>query len=232
MRKILLKQVYSVSALSAIACLSLICTAVSADTVTGEENAKGTVQSVTGSEVKLKEGKSLPLAKVKKIEFESSAVAAKDSGVILKDGTKLTGVFRDSPTDGQSFRSTALGILKLKTDDIAAVFYDSEFLGKLASDKNLAAPLVIDRKGVVYAGKIMWSDTKSAGVKTAEGLKKIPIEDLSVVYYSAFNPAPSVLLRNGDIINLEKEFKGESIAVTFGDRKIDIPVKAIKEINL
>ena len=78
----------------------------------------------------------------------------------------------------------------------------------------------------------MWSDTKSAGVKTEEGLKKIPIEEISVIYYSAFKPASSVLLRNGDIINLRKEFKGESISVTYGDRKIDIPIKAVKEVNL
>ncbi|HCE44348.1 MAG TPA: hypothetical protein DET40_12445 [Lentisphaeria bacterium] len=215
----------------AAACMVLLNPGAGADSVTGEENAKGTVQSVTAAEIKMKEGKTLPLAKVRKVEFDGFAVAAKDAGVFLKDGTKLTGVFRDSP-DGQIFRSTTLGPLKLKNEDVSAFFYDSEFLGKLASDKNLAAPLVIDKKGVVYAGKIMWSDTKSAGVKTSEGLKKIPIEELSIIYYSAFKPSPSVILRNGDIINLTREFKGESMSVTFGDKKIDVPIKAIKEINL
>jgi hypothetical protein len=231
MKIFLSNQFSAFMTLSVIACLSIFCISVSADSVTGEVSAKGTVQSITDSELKLKEGGSIPLAKVRKIEFDGFPVAAKDTGVFLKDGTKLTGVFRDA-SEGQIFRSTSLGPIKLKNDDIAAVFYEPEFLGKLNSDKTFAAPVVIDRKGVVYSGKIMWSDTKSAGVKTEEGLKKIPIEEISVIYYSAFKPASSVLLRNGDIINLRKEFKGESISVTYGDRKIDIPIKAVKEVNL
>jgi len=219
-----------IHALSAAACMFVFRGTAAADSVTGEENAKGTVQSVTASEVKMKEGQSIPIAKVKKIEFDAFVVAAKESGVILKDGTKLTGILRDTP-EGQVFRSTVLGPVKLKTEDIAVIFNDSEFLGKL-SEKESVPPLVIDKKGTVLPGRIMWSDAKSTGVKTSEGLKKVLVEEISVVCYSAFKKAPSVLLRNGDIINLAREFKGESISVTLGEKKIDIPLKAIKEISL
>jgi len=214
----------------AVVCLLSFCLSSMADTVTGDESVKGSVQSISPTEVKMKEGKSLPLAKVKKIEFDSFVVAAKESGIILKDGTRLTGIFRETP-DGQVFRSTTLGPIKLKTEDIAAIFYDSTFLPRL-SDKASVPPFVIDRKGNTMAGKIMWSDTKSTGVKTSEGLKKVLIEDISIICYAAFKPAPAVLLRNGDIINLGKEFKGESMSVSLGDKKFDIPIKAIKEIIL
>ncbi len=227
MTELSLKNVLGMTALAVSALFRMDAVA---DTITGEENAKGTVQSITASEVKLKEGQAIPLAKVKKIEFDSFLVAAKESGVILKDGTKLTGIFKDSP-DGQIFRSTVLGPIKLKTEDVAVIFNDSEFLDKLSS-KELAAPFVIDKKGNVMAGRIMWSDAKSTGVKTSDGLKKVPVEEISVVCYSAFKAAPAVLLRNGDIINLAREFKGDSMSVTLGDKKYDIPVKSIKEISL
>ena len=123
MKIFLSNQFSAFMTLSVIACLSIFCISVSADSVTGEVSAKGTVQSITDSELKLKEGGSIPLAKVRKIEFDGFPVAAKDTGVFLKDGTKLTGVFRDA-SEGQIFRSTSLGPIKLKNDDIAAVFYE------------------------------------------------------------------------------------------------------------
>ncbi|MEI6425316.1 MAG: hypothetical protein WCP55_24105 [Lentisphaerota bacterium] len=225
-----LNSMMPVHVLSAVACMLLFSGSVAADSVTGEENANGTVQSITATEVKLKEGQSIPVIKVRKIEFDSFLVAAKESGVILKDGTRLTGIFRDTP-EGQVFRSTALGPIKLKTEEIAIVFNDTEFLGKIPG-KELAPPVVIDTKGNIISGKIMWADSKSTGIKTSEGLKKVPVEEISLVCYAAFKPGMSLLLRNGDIINLEREFKGESVSAKIGDRKFDIPLKSIKEINI
>ena len=206
------------------------CWRIQADSiVTDTGTVTGSVQSVTANEVKFDDGKTVPVKTVRKIEFDSFAVAAKRSGIVLKEGSLLTGLIRGTG-ENLNFRSTDFGEMKIRIQSVAVIFMDLDLWTRFA-DKKLNAPCLVDKNETVYAGKIMWWDAKSAGVMTEDGLKKIPAEDIGFICYAPFIKASKIILRNGDIVNFQKEFAGNNVSFVFDDSKFAVPLKAVREIN-
>lgn len=215
----------------ALSFLQLFCCQTQADSiVTDTGTVTGTVQTITAAEVKLGDGKSIPVNTVQKIEFDLFAVAPKQSGIVLKEGSMLTGIVRETG-ENLNFRSTDFGEMKIRIQSVAVVFMDLDLWTKFAG-KKLNAPCLVDKSETVYAGKIMWQDAKSAGVMTEDGLKKIPSEDIGFICYAPSIKAAKVILRNGDVVNFDKEFAGNTVTFIFDDRKFSIPLKAVREINI
>jgi hypothetical protein len=181
------------------------------------------ISRITATEV-LGNGKKIKLSDVKEILFAATELPAKNSGVILKNGSLLTGIIRKLDKNELSFRSTAFGLLKLPVGDIAALF----FVGTETVLKNLkkvkAYPSIVETGGTEMTGKILWCDLKSAGILTTSGLKKVPAENLALLCYSKFNDKTKVILRNGDKLPEPQSLNGTSVKFSFGN----IPITAIK----
>lgn len=174
------------------------------------------------------DGKKVPLTNIKEIVFSASELPAKKSGVILKDGTVLSGIIRKSDKKEFVFRSTTFGTLTIPQSDVAVLYYFGveNALRNLGKVKNY--PVIIEASGTEYAGKILWCDAKSAGILTAAGLKKIPAENMALLAYEKFNDKDKIVLRNGDRLQQPKEMNGSSLKFSFGE----LSIKAIKSFKL
>lgn len=203
---------------------------ISADTIITKENSileNQTIKAIHNDVITLQDSKTLKINEIKTIKFDRFLVAAKPSGIIMKDGTKLSGIMKEMG-ERIIFRSTSLGDIDLEPQEIAIVYYDPAF-----QTKTDIFPSVQDKSNKFFPGKIMWSDNKSTGVMTQEGLKKIERVNIACIHYSPL-PAETehkLLLRNGDIINLPTKFKADQVCFTIKDKEYQIPLKAVKTIN-
>lgn len=169
-------------------------------------------------------GKSIPLGNVKEIIFGASELPAKKSGVMLKNGTLLSGVIRKLDKKEISFRSTSFGLIKIPLDQVSALFYVDIDSAIKNLNKMQKFPAIMQSTGTQLTGKILWCDMKSAGILSTSGLKKIPSDKLGLVCYAKFNDQAPVILRNGDKLPLPQKINGNSLTYSFGK----VPLTAIK----
>jgi len=190
------------------------------------------VTSIRSDKVEYKlDGKrqSLPLVNVSSIEFDAYSVVAKKSGIVLTDGTKLSGVIRGA-SETVAFRSTSLGRLEIPAEIVAVLYYDNS-PDTEALMKKRSSPCVVERTGKVHKGKVLWADALSAGIMTSKGLRKLGAENLAFIRFST-NAAERVCqLRNGDVLNAIASYDGSSISVLVGKRKYRVSVKAVSRLN-
>lgn len=209
---------------------SMINAHLSADTIITKENSifeNQTIKAIHNDIITLQDSKTLKINEIKTIKFDIFLVAAKPSGIIMKDGTKLNGIIKEMG-ERITFRSTSLGDIDLDPQEIAIVYYDPAF-----QTKSDIFPSVQDKSNKFFSGKIMWSDNKSTGVMTQEGLKKIDRANIACIHYSLLTSETEqkLVLRNGDIINLQAEFKADMVSFTMKNKEYQILLKAVKTIN-
>ena len=184
--------------------------------------SKISAAAITGS------GKSVPLSKIKGINFSSSELPAKKTGIIFKDGSLLTGVIRKTNKKEIVFRSTAFGVITLPLSDIAAIFYQGTGLAIKSINKLRKFPVIIQLSGTELTGKRLWCDLKSAGILTKSGLKKILAENLALVCYAKSDDKSQVTLRNGNKLPKPQSQNGTSLKFRFGN----MPIAAVKKYQI
>jgi len=172
----------------------------------------------------------LPLDKVMKIQFAVFPVVAKPGGIVLTNGSRLSGVLRGMTPQCQ-FRSGALGPLELPAREVAAVYYAAAQWRKAQPKPAQPLPLATDTMGNTFTGKVLWADAASAGIRTPDGLKRLGAANLGYVQYATFAPAQQLLLRNGDVLNGPRTFDGDKVTVDLGPARGTVPLAAVAEIN-
>jgi len=190
------------------------------------------VASVDDKAVSLSDGRKIELAKVKKVEFSAPEIPGKQTGAILKDGSVLNGVFRGKAGDATIFRSTSLGILELPAASLAGKVYDMDAFRALDLAKAPEAPCALHKDGSAVEGKILWSDEKSVGVMSSEGLAKIEASTLACVLEAPFKREAQATLRNGDVINGQIALQGESFSFKLeAGATRNLKIKALRSIS-
>lgn len=156
-------------------------------------------------------------------------VPAKSTGVVLKDGTRLSGVLRKHTKESTLVRTTSLGLLEFKRSEIAALFFADDFAKRVV--RSMKDPVVIKRDGAVLSGKILWVTDASTGIKTKDGLKRINASDMAALYYAPFPSVKKLVLRNGDVINAQVDYKDTHVEVTIGGVTRKLSLRAIHKNN-
>ena len=191
------------------------------------------VSSIDEKSVSLSDGRRIDLTKVSHIEFPAFDIPAKPTGVILKDGSILNGLVRGRTGNSLLFRSTSLGILEMQPSCVAGYIYDRPSFASLDAAKLPQAPCAIQKDGSAVQGKILWSDEKSAGVMSSEGLVKLEASTLACVLEAPFEKGAQAILRNGDVLNGQLHFQGDSL--TFKSDAVaarNVKLKALRRLNL
>ena len=181
------------------------------------------VSGINASEVKT-EKKNFLIKDIKRVVFSSADIPAKKSGIILKDGTLLTGVIRKSDKKELQFRSTTFGLITVSLQEIAVIFQDGSrnVLKKLKTIKII--PAVIKADGSELNGKILWNDLTSVGILGSNGLKKVPYDKIAIISYSKFSDKVEFILRNGDQLQKSLDKKDNKIKFKFGE----LSLRAVK----
>jgi hypothetical protein len=198
---------------------------LAADTVeTGAGIVEAVVVAVGPRDIILEKGRRIALGKAVRLRLDRFPVAPQPQGVLLRDGTRLGGTIR-AWGDPLRFRSVALGEIEIPRADLAAIWRGT---GSRPFDP-AAAPLATEIAGPVHRGRVLWADGTSVGVRTEEGLQRIPMERIAHVLLVPAAATRAVVLRNGDIVNLPLTWQGDHAIVKYRDREIRLPLAAIQE---
>lgn len=188
-----------------------------------------TVTGIQGKNVTVR-GDASPRTNVSKVKLERFPIPQGTSGVVLQDGTRLSGALLDQDRNRLVFYATSVGKLEMPVSSVAGMFYEPANKWKSADAK---PPALITRSGeVVSAKRILWADTESVAVLTDDGLRKFPVSSVSRVWWSRPASGTNVLLRNGDVLNTPIQFLGQAFTFTVAGRKARLPIHAASEINL
>ncbi len=212
-------------------CLLAAATAA-ADTVTTADatTEKVKVVSITSTELKLEDGMIFPVNTLRAVTFDASKVAAKQTGAVLADGTTLSGVVRKKEKAAYLFRLTALGELLVPEALLGGMYFDLAGRDKLP-EIAASAPCVLSKQGEIIKGKILWVGQENVGMMTESGAKKLDASELSAVCFSKPKEERKIALRNGDVVNLPCEWKGDAIEAKFGDLRRAFPLASVAEVK-
>ncbi len=108
---------------------------------------------------------------VRACTFDKFKVADKNTGLILTDGTTLSGIVLKKENKEVYFRSTSFGILKINEEKIAAEYFN----GNKDLPELKIFPCIIDKENNRFIGKILWTDSNTTGIMTENGLKKFQL---------------------------------------------------------
>ncbi len=210
--------------------IAILCSSLhlSADEIVLQNSgtAKTRILSIKGDQLSAESG-SFPTSSLISCSFDAFPVAAKESGIVLADGTRLSGIIRERKDGSISFRSTTFGILEMKEEEISIEYRAWKEAGYPAD----TAPCAIDVSGKVHKGRILWSDEKSTGVMTPEGIRKIPAPEIAAVVRRKNAAASRIVLRNGDVVNWKPDFAGSTLKFLFNGRKLETPLSSASSIK-
>jgi hypothetical protein len=206
---------------------------LTADSVVTDSGTKNNVSviSIDKQNAVMSDKSKVPVKSIKSIEFDSFNVCSKPYGVILKDGSRISGLLVKKDKESIQFRSTTFGLIQIKKSSIAGYFYE------VFSEKQLkdipVTPAVVTKSGnIVEARKVLWADQKTAAIFSKKGMKKYKAEELSCVVVSAFPKSEKVKLRNGDVLNMNIDFSGKELKFKLDGNDKSVELKAVKKIKL
>jgi hypothetical protein len=195
--------------------------------------ANVTVRAITATAVRYDApgapGTERPLAQVKSIQFSQPPVVAKPGGLILADGSRLSGVLAAWLPELIFRSSLAGGRLDLPREEVAAIYYSLPQLQR-SPTKPAAFPTALDLYGGGVTGRLLWADAESAGIRGADGLKRFAAPALAAILFAPL-PTAALRLRNGDVLNATPTCLGDSLKVKVGRTMVTVPLAAIAEIQ-
>ena len=205
-----------------------------ADTVVLKDKRKGRskITGIYADRVVTAGKKALPRKSILRIDFSAEPVVAKPDGIVLKDGSVLSGVFHKVTRESVRFRSTSLGPLELPFSRVSAFYFGKR------PEKQIQAPAkgsaaVHLQTGKVIEGRMFAVSDESILIREKEGLRKALFKDTVLVRFSASEKMPSIVLRNGERIGIPVAGKGKTIEVkTDKDSKATLTVDALKQAAL
>ncbi len=187
---------------------------------------KGNVENF-GNGTLVFDGREMPFAEIASVTLDEFEVPAKPRGLVLRDGSRLNGDFKRTK-ETTVLRSPSLGTVEIGNSDIAVIYFSPNFENSAIPDSvHFPALIKTDMKTVV-SGKILWSDSKSAGILGKDGLVKIKADEIYCVCYSRPKDNERIVLRNGDVINAPGSFKENIYTFELSEKKYRIPTKAFK----
>ncbi len=158
-------------------------------------------------------------------------VASKPYGIILRDGSRISGVLRDKDKDNLHFRSTTFGLIKVPKSEVAGYFYQGVRTPVLETLPT--HPCVITRSGKIETvRKVLWADQMTAAVLSAKGMRKYGADELSYVVVTPFALQSAVILRNGDVLNMPIVRSEDTLTVRIGGKPYSVSPKAVRKTNL
>lgn len=188
------------------------------------------VTGIADGKVALQAGGPLALADLRTWRHDAFAVASRPRGIVLRDGTRLCGIWRKLTPQTIEFRSVTFGALTMPLEQVAAVYYQAPEPGSALRAGQAAAVLQAD--GTRQEGQFMWADEASVGLLTTAGLKKLPAAGVTLVVLRDVTVAGNLRLRNGDCLAAVKNYAGDSLELDIAGKQMSLPLKAVAELNL
>ncbi len=186
-------------------------------TVDGRVRRGGEVTAIHPAEI-VTESETFPMSAVSAVTFQRFEIPRGRAGVILQDGTRLSGGILERGREKVRFYSVTAGLLDIPMTDLAGVFYEPADAWRQAE---AAIPGLVTRSGeVIAARRVLWADAESVALLTEDGVRRFPAATVSRVWWSRASAGERVRLRNGDVINSPLQFQGKQIAYTlFGEER-------------
>jgi hypothetical protein len=197
------------------------------------KTVEGRIAAVADDGVRTAAGALVPWADVRRVVFDRPAVCAAETRLLLRDGSSLCGLVRRLTNDRVVFRSVSAGELDLALDQVAAL----QFAGgaaldtvRQASGTNVVAVL---RSGRMRSGTLVFVSANNVLVKTADGLEKMALANLSGLVFDRVPPpgGPGVVLRNGDVLCAPPLWSNGTLKIGVGGAAVTIAVEALAEIR-
>jgi hypothetical protein len=215
-------------------CIALAAFPARADTVILKDNRKttGRVRGIHADRIVASKGTPIPRKDVAGVEFEAEPVVAKPDGLILPDGSVLSGVLHALDKTSLRFRSTALGPLDLPLGEVAALYF-----GGPPEKASFTSPAkgnvrVVLTTGAEFGGDLFTASREGVLVRTSEGLEKIDFKKTRYVVFGPCRGAANLVLRNGDRIGRPVKWKGDHMLVQVADQKeITLTLEAIRSVE-
>ena len=214
-------------------CLVLPAFLTRADTLlVANKKIEATVVAVTASDVVLSDKRTVSTKKIQRLVFDHTPVVAQSQGLVLPDGSRLSGTLHELGVDGIRFRSTSLGPLSLTHADVAAVYFTGDFTPADLRSPPKGQVAVVLKTRAVKQGELFMSSATLVVLRTKDGLDKTPLEEILCICMGKAATATRIVLRNGDCLNMPVEWKktGFSAKVT-GHPAVTLALKAIKEVR-
>ena len=184
-----------------------------------------TLEGITTDMIKVS-GKEIPRDTVKKLETRKFDVPAKPMWIVLADGTVLNGLLGKFSPEKVTFYSVICGALEIPVEKVAVLITAGTMPTVLP--KGIESPTVLQQAGGKVSGKVMWADSKSIGLMTNDGLKKLERQQLGPLVFKSVSLAENVTLRNGDRLNGVSEANGTRMKVNVLDQKYEISIWSLK----
>jgi len=163
------------------------------------------------------------------VAFDAESVVAKPDGIVLRNGSVLSGVLHALDKRALRFRSTALGPLELSLSDVGVLYFDGppDTLNWEAPPKEQVR--VVLRTGAARTGTPFAVSSGRILLRTADGLEKFAFSDARYVVFGACRAQTQTLLRNGDRIGFPMQWQGREFVVQINAKqKVTLNVDALK----
>jgi len=205
-----------------------------ADTLSSQNRTvTGVVERITEQNIALKDGTSMGRTDEVHIVFDAGPVVAKPQGIVLIDGSVLSGVVRSVGPGEIRFRSTSLGLLALPLSRVAAMYQGAPPLTKEIRTGRNGRPRIVRRTGEDMEGDLFAGAAGHVVLRTERGMEKVAWENLAFVALNPAQDAPALFLRNGDRIALPVRWQGTDFAVELPDnRTITLSIGALAQARL
>ncbi|MEI8242845.1 MAG: hypothetical protein WCI17_06225 [bacterium] len=223
------------AALGCVAALVLFALSARADLVetADRKTVEGRIAAVADEGVRTAAGALVAWADVRRVVFDRPPVRAVETRLLLRDGSSVCGLVRRLTNDRIVFRSVSAGELDLGLDQVAAL----QFAGGAALDtvRNVSGSNVVAvlRSGLVRSGTLVFVSANNVLVKTADGLEKMALENLTGLVSGRVPPpgGPGVVLRNGDVLCAPPQWGNGALKVCVGGLEVTIAFEALAEIR-
>ena len=196
--------------------------------VDGQARRVGEVTAVDATHVVTSSGR-FPRESVSRIEFQRFEVPRARFGLVLLDGTRLSGGLLERGSEQLRFYSVTAGLLEVPMTELAGIFYEfrEDWL-----DVEEAFPGVVTRGGeVVAARRVLWADQESVAILTEQGMRRFPANTVSRVWWSRPADGELLRLRNGDVVNGKTRFQGTTVRFALLGQEKNLDWAALKQIQ-
>jgi len=207
--------------------------AASADTLTyrNRRQLSGTVIGVTATNVLLSGKPPVRVRDLSLITFAHSSVVAQSQGLLLTDGSRLSGTVHKHGKTNVTFRATSLGPLALPLAQVAAIYYTRDFAPGSLQMPPKGHILVMLKTGTAKQGKFFASSASTLILRTKKGLKKIAVQDMAYVSFRLAARRPGIILRNGDRLNMTPSWQKSGVTFTLAKRTTTLALRALQGID-
>ena len=207
--------------------------AARADTITLTDGTRltGTVARITAGEIIVNGQAPVAGSNASLVVFSAPDVLPYSAGVMLTDGTTLGGAVRSMKPDGVLFRSVALGELTIPTNLVALVYFDAPPAPADVKAPPAGAWQAIFKNGITKDGTLVVLSALSAVLRTADGLEKIPLDQLTRLVRATPATQAAVVLRNRDRFDSPASWNGTNLTVRIGTQTFPIGLNTLREVR-